>query len=70
MSTTVTGIVKWFNPAKGFGFIDYEGVDYFVHFGSINMEGYKTLEQGQPVQFKANVAERGPVAEDVYLAEA
>ena len=48
-----TGIVKWFNNAKGFGFILPEGggADIFAHYSSINMEGYKTLKAGQTVRF-------------------
>ena len=46
------GRVKWFNPQKGYGFIEVdEGRDVFVHYSAINMPGFKTLEEGQPVQF-------------------
>ena len=47
------GTVKWFNNQKGFGFItDEEGKDVFVHFSGLNMEGYKTLEEGQQVEYE------------------
>lgn len=52
MSTVSTGVVKWFNESKGFGFISQEnGPDLFVHFSSINSSGFKTLAEGQQVQF-------------------
>ncbi len=56
-----TGIVKWFNNAKGYGFISPEGggTDVFVHFSAIEMEGYKTLKQGQKVGFDLIEGPRG-----------
>lgn len=53
MSIVKRGKVKWFNNAKGFGFIIAEGMeeDLFTHYSAINMEGYKTLKAGQPVEF-------------------
>ncbi|SHH54422.1 cold-shock DNA-binding protein family [Clostridium collagenovorans DSM 3089] len=61
-----TGIVKWFNAEKGFGFISVEGEDdVFVHFSAITSEGFKTLEEGQKVEFEVVTGERGPQAAKV-----
>lgn len=58
-----TGIVKWFNSAKGYGFVvadeDEKEQDIFVHFSSIAMEGYKTLKEGQRVQFEIDEGPKG-----------
>lgn len=55
------GTVKWFNAEKGFGFIEVEGEnDVFVHFSAINQEGYKSLEEGQSVEFEVVEGDRGP----------
>lgn len=60
------GKVKWFNAAKGFGFIEREGGDdVFVHFSAINGEGYKTLDEGQLVTFDIVEGARGPQAANV-----
>ena len=60
------GTVKWFNPEKGFGFIEKEdGEDIFVHFSSIQMEGYKSLKEGQRVEFDIETSELGPQAVNV-----
>jgi len=65
----VKGTVKWFNPEKGFGFIEPEsGEDVFVHFSSIVTEGFKTLEKGQKVEFEITQGERGLQANNVRLA--
>lgn len=65
MSTT-TGQVKWFNEAKGFGFIEREeGSDVFVHFSAIKADGFKTLKEGQRVQFEVQEGEKGPQAANV-----
>ncbi|HDC8445985.1 cold shock protein CspA [Staphylococcus aureus] len=60
------GTVKWFNAEKGFGFIEVEGEnDVFVHFSSINQDGYKSLEEGQAVEFEVVEGDRGPQAANV-----
>ncbi len=62
----VTGTVKWFNDAKGFGFIAREGeTDVFVHYRAINGEGRKTLYDGQQVTFEITDGEKGPQADNV-----
>ena len=66
MSTRMTGTVKWFNNAKGFGFITQNGGDdVFVHFRSIRGDGYKTLDEGQTVEFNLVEGPKGFQAEDV-----
>ncbi|MBF8437323.1 cold-shock protein [Halanaerobiaceae bacterium Z-7014] len=61
-----TGTVKWFNDQKGFGFIEREsGDDVFVHFSAIQDEGFKSLEDGQDVEFEVVEGDRGPQAENV-----
>jgi CspA family cold shock protein len=63
------GKVKWFNAEKGFGFIEREGgKDVFVHFSAIQMDGFKTLEEGQLVEFDIVEGERGPQAANVQRA--
>lgn len=60
------GTVKWFNAEKGFGFIEVEGEnDVFVHFSAINQEGYKSLDEGQSVEFEVVESDRGPQAANV-----
>ncbi|MBP1968616.1 cold shock domain-containing protein [Virgibacillus natechei] len=62
----MNGTVKWFNAEKGFGFIEREdGDDVFVHFSAINAEGFKTLEEGQSVEFEIVEGNRGPQAANV-----
>ena len=65
MSTT-TGTVKWFNEAKGFGFIEQEsGPDVFAHFSAIVGDGFKTLIEGQKVEFNLTQGAKGPQAEAI-----
>lgn len=66
MSNTTTGTVKWFNEAKGFGFIEQEsGPDVFAHFSAIVNDGFKTLMEGQKVQFIVTAGQKGPQAEKI-----
>ena len=66
MADTVTGKVKFFNEAKGFGFIEQEnGPDVFVHFSNINADGFRTLTDGQAVEFSVKQGQKGPEAENV-----
>ena len=66
MSDVVTGTVKWFNEAKGFGFIEQEsGPDVFAHFRAISGSGFKTLAEGQKVQFTVTKGQKGPQAENI-----
>jgi len=69
MSDRVTGTVKWFNESKGFGFIEQEnGPDVFVHFSAIESDGFKTLADGQKVEFSVTSGPKGPQAEKVTAA--
>ena len=66
MSETKKGTVKWFNEKKGFGFISNEGAeDVFVHYKDIDSDGFKTLNEGQSVEFEIGEGERGPSAKNV-----
>ncbi|GIX33727.1 MAG: cold-shock protein [Lysobacterales bacterium] len=66
MSDRETGTVKWFNEAKGFGFISRDnGPDVFVHFRAISGSGFRTLSEGQRVSFRVVPGQKGPQAEDV-----
>jgi CspA family cold shock protein len=63
------GKVKWFNDAKGFGFIEQDGgSDVFVHYSAIQMDGFKTLKQGQDVEFEIKEGNKGPQAANVMKA--
>ena len=66
-----TGTVKWFNDAKGYGFIAPEsgGKDVFVHFSNITGEGFKTLTEGARVEFETREGQKGPEAYDVRLVQ-
>ena len=66
MSDKITGTVKWFNENKGFGVIEREGgPDVFAHFSAIQSEGYKTLAEGQRVEFIVTDGQKGPQAEQI-----
>jgi len=68
MSERIVGTVKWFNSGKGYGFIEREGgPDVFVHFSSIQAEGFRSLEQGQKVEFTIEQGQKGPQAANVTL---
>lgn len=63
----VKGKVKWFNEKKGYGFIEREdGGDVFVHFSAISGDGFKTLAEGDAVEFEVTQGEKGPQASDVH----
>jgi CspA family cold shock protein len=63
-----TGVVKWFNADKGYGFISRDGADdVFVHYSSINMPGYRILEEGQRVEFEVGPGKKGEEAKDVRV---
>jgi cold shock protein len=67
-----TGTVKWFNDAKGWGFIEPEGggADVFAHFSAIQMEGFKTLKPGTRVSFELIEGPKGHLAQDIRVVEA
>lgn len=66
MSNKVNGTVKWFNESKGFGFIEQEsGPDVFAHFSAIVSDGFKTLMEGQRVEFIVTQGQKGPQAEQI-----
>ena len=66
MADRITGTVKWFNAAKGYGFIAREGgKDVFVHFSAVQMDGYKTLNEGDQVEFAIEDSTKGPQAVEV-----
>ena len=69
MSNTVKGTVKWFNETKGFGFIEQSsGPDVFAHYSSIVGSGFKTLTEGQQVEFNVTQGQKGPQAENIVAA--
>jgi CspA family cold shock protein len=62
------GTVKWFNSEKGYGFIAVDGgSDVFVHYSAIQSDGYKSLEEGQRVEFEVTQGQKGPQADQVHL---
>ena len=66
MSEREIGTVKWFNDKKGYGFIEREnGPDVFVHFSAITMDGFKSLKEGEQVEFVVEQGQKGPTAADV-----
>ncbi|MDV7103731.1 cold-shock protein [Vibrio sp. TH_r3] len=66
MMSKVKGTVKWFNESKGFGFIEQEsGPDVFAHFSAISGDGFKTLAEGQKVEFTISQGQKGPNAENI-----
>ena len=68
MAERVVGTVKWFNSGKGYGFLAREGgPDVFVHFTAISAEGFRTLEEGQKVEFTIEQGQKGPQASNVVL---
>jgi len=69
MADRITGTVKWFNAAKGYGFIAHEGgKDVFVHFSAIATEGYRSLNEGEKVEFSIEDSPKGPQAVNVTKA--
>ncbi len=70
MSTREQGTVKWFNSSKGFGFIQRDnGEDVFVHFRAISGDGYKSLDEGQRVEFTVTQGQKGAQAENVTVVD-
>lgn len=68
MSERIEGTVKWFNESKGFGFIEREGgPDVFAHFSAISGGGFKTLAEGQKVEFDVTSGAKGPQAENITV---
>ena len=71
MADRITGTVKWFNNQKGYGFIAHDGgKDVFVHYSAITSEGYKTLSEGEKVEFAIEDSTKGPQAVNVTKAAA
>ena len=70
MSDTITGTVKWFNESKGFGFIERSGSpDVFAHYSAIANSGFKTLIEGQRVEFTVTQGQKGPAAENIVVVQ-
>ena len=68
MSERIVGTVKWFNGSKGYGFIAREnGPDVFVHYSSIQSEGFRNLDEGQKVEFEVEQGNKGPQATNVTI---
>lgn len=65
------GTVRWFNNAKGYGFLGRDdGPDVFVHYSAVQADGYKSLKEGEPVQYDVIQGEKGPQADQVVRAKA
>ena len=70
MAERETGTVKWFNGSKGYGFIERDGApDVFVHFSAIRAEGFRSLREGQAVEFEVVEGDKGPQAQDVAVLD-
>ena len=70
MNERITGTVKWFNASKGYGFIEHQGgPDVFVHFSAIQSNGFRTLQEGQQVEFTIEQGPKGPQAANVIIVE-
>ena len=70
MSERITGTVKWFNSDKGFGFIERQGgPDIFVHFSAIQSAGFRTLKEGQKVEFNVEQGPKGPQAANIKIID-
>lgn len=61
------GIVKWFSDPKGFGFVESEGKDFFIHFKEIQAEGFKSLKEGDNVLFEPSQSAKGPIAKNLII---
>ena len=66
---TVQGVVKWFNSEKGYGFLSVDGQDrdVFVHYSAIDMDGYKSLDEGQTVEFEVGPGRKGDEAQNLHI---
>jgi cold shock protein len=64
------GIVKWFNDQKGFGFVESQGKDYFIHFKEIQTQGFKSLKEGDEVHFTPSQSPKGAVATQLKMGHA
>ncbi len=70
MAERVTGAVKWFDAKKGYGFIQAEdGQEVFIHYSEIQGQDFKTLDEGQKVEFEIGQGKKGPVAQNLNIAE-
>ncbi len=65
--STMNGRVKWFSSGKGYGFIESDGRDYFIHFREIQIEGFKTLDEGDKVSFVPSKSSKGHIATNVVM---